>query len=171
MSALKTIHQTKIKENFKCQQTTLAGHITFVLFTGLTVKNYFTGKFTGNWPVKLIPKIDNPTQYIQYSLQTREKIIVENPQWLCYLGVSTRIISHFSGIFMDKLCNCSKPDILISQVFHASLKEMWTIMALMSGAVAWMALNPANPALNNAGTSRVCIASEPRLYRVHIRVV
>ena len=43
------------------QQTTLAGHITLVLFTGFTGKNNFTGKFNGNWPVKLISKIDNPT--------------------------------------------------------------------------------------------------------------
>ena len=45
----------------RCQQTTLAGHITYVLFTRFTGKNYFTGKFTGNWPVKLISKIDNPS--------------------------------------------------------------------------------------------------------------
>ena len=62
MSAWKTIQLSYNKEKMRCQQTTLAGHITLVLFTGLTGKNYFTGKFTGNLPVKLIPKIDNPSE-------------------------------------------------------------------------------------------------------------
>ena len=37
----------------------LSRRVTLPIFTGLTGKNYFTGKFTGNWPVKLIPNIDN----------------------------------------------------------------------------------------------------------------
>ena len=65
---------------------------------------------------------------------------------------------------MDKQCNCPKPEILISQVFHASPKKVWTIEALMSGAVIC-------PALKNAGKSRVCLASEPLLYRVAHHVI